>query len=455
MYPLFKEIPYCCPQEIVTRLPHEGIVYLDSAQNKTTQGRYSFIAFSPFKTLSSKNGVVTLNQESCQADPFTILRKELAQWALRNHPELPPFQGGVAGMFGYELGRYLEKLPSRALDDQPFPEIQLGFYDLVIAWDHHKKGAWIFSSGEHAQKRLEWTLTLIKTADPKRSPSQAILCDDQIVSNFTRQQYIEAVQKVVEYIRQGDIFQANISQRFSAKLPSTLTPFELYQRLRANNPSPFGAYLQFGIYAIASQSPERFLQLIQQKVEARPIKGTRPRHVNQEEDAILAQGLLQSEKDRAENIMIVDLMRNDLSRVCLPHSVLVPSLCHLESFATVHHLVSVIQGQLMPNKTAMDLLEATFPGGSITGAPKIRAMEIIDEIEPNLRGPYCGSIGYIGFNGDMDLSITIRTFTIKENVVTFQVGGAVTIDSQPEEEYQETLVKARALHRTLTQADGL
>lgn len=457
-FPLFKEIFYYSSEKIVKYLPQEGLLYLDSA-HQTHQSRYSFIAFSPFKMLTCKNGLVTIDRETKPGDPFAILEEELARFHLKNHSDLPPFQGGVAGMFGYELGKYLEKLPSKGIDYPAFPEILLGFYDLVIGWDHIQRRAWLFSSGFgniahsreiHAEQRLAWALAILQDVSEKVNlTSEKVVKREDITSNFTQTKYIQAVNRVKEYIKQGDIFQANISQRFSVTLPESLAPFDLYLRLRRKNPSPFGAYLHYGDYSIVSQSPERFLQLTDGFVESRPIKGTRRRHLVLEKDEALAKELQESEKDRAENIMIVDLMRNDLSRVCLPHSVKVPALCRLESFTTVHHLVSVVQGTLMPNKKAIDLLKATFPGGSITGAPKIRAMEIIDEIEPHLRGPYCGSMGYIGFNGDMDLSITIRTFTLKNNIVTFQVGGAVTIDSDPLEEYQETLTKAKALHDTL------
>jgi para-aminobenzoate synthetase component I len=253
------------------------------------------------------------------------------------------------------------------------------------------------------------------------------------------------VARVVEYILAGDIFQANISQRFWGELPEGVDALALYRRLRRRNPAQFAALLDYGDITIASASPERFLSLDDGLVETRPIKGTRPRGDTPEEDARLAAELLGSEKDRAENVMIVDLLRNDLSRVCRDHSVLTPEICVLESYATVHHLVSTITGRLLPDSDAVDLLRATFPGGSITGAPKFRAMEIIAEIEPTRRGPYCGAIGWLGFDGSMDTSITIRTYCMKGRTVTFQAGGGITADSDPAAEYEETLAKARAL----------
>jgi para-aminobenzoate synthetase component 1 len=254
---------------------------------------------------------------------------------------------------------------------------------------------------------------------------------------------------VVDYIQAADIVQANLSQRVLADLPVGLDGWGLYRRLRARNPAPFAAYLRTAGIEIVSASPERFLKLAERQVETRPIKGTRPRGATPEEDRKLGEELLASEKDRAENVMIVDLLRNDLSRVCRDHTVLTPEICKLESFATVHHLFSTVTGELKDGATAVDLLKATFPGGSITGAPKIRAMEIIAELEPTRRGPYCGAIGWLGFDGDMDTSITIRTYAIKGRTVTFQAGGGIVADSDPAAEYEESQDKARALVQAL------
>ncbi|MFI4937322.1 MAG: aminodeoxychorismate synthase component I [Candidatus Berkiellales bacterium] len=450
MIPLVEEV--LCPsfEDLFSVLPLEGSIFLDSATQSHPQGKYSFIAFDPF---------YILNSHTLSGSPFLALKAELEKYSLTCHPDLPPFQGGAAGWFGYELGGYLEKLPQPKRDDLGFPKLLLGFYDLVIACDHHQHKTWLFSSGMpeqgekqkiRAQKRMHWALQLLEKIKPLPPISSQIIPDDAITSTFTKKEYEQAVERVIEYIRAGDIFEANISQRFSGTLPAELTAFELYRRLRRCNPAPFSAFAQFDQYKIASASPERFLQLKNHRVETRPIKGTRKRNLNSPvEDKALAEALASSDKDRAENVMIVDLMRNDLSRVCLPHSVMVPALCQVESFATVHHLVSTVSGQLKPNLSVLDLLQATFPGGSITGAPKIRAMEIIAELEPTARGPYCGSIGYLGFNGDMDLSITIRTFAIRDNFVTFQTGGAVTVDSDPDDEFQETLAKAQGLFRAL------
>ncbi len=269
----------------------------------------------------------------------------------------------------------------------------------------------------------------------------------RLSSNFTRPAYLAAIRRTKDYISAGDIYQVNLSQRLSA--PLTTSPWQLYDRLARENPSPFAAYFRTPDATIISCSPERFLQVRGREVETRPIKGTRPRGATPEEDARLAQELLSSEKDRAENVMIVDLERNDLGRVCEFGSVHVPELFAIEQYATVHHLVSTVRGRLRPGATALDCLRESFPGGSITGAPKVRAMEIIEELEPTRRGVYTGAIGYLCFSGDMDTNIVIRTIVIQNGLAHFQVGGGIVADSVPEAEYQETMDKARALTRAL------
>lgn len=460
LYPLIKEIPYQEPCHVFAHFcDQHGVIFLDSAELREHCGRYSFIAVDPFSIVTSKNGNIDLNGDMMQGNPFQILAELLAEFTCQPHPDLPPFQGGVAGFFAYDLYRHLEDLPAHALDDMQYPDMAVGFYDVVLAFDHVLQKAWIFSNGyplkdeparqQHAEARLTALLKKLKTMEI----SQAIKCKVKVIeSNFSAEHYQKAVQKVIDYILAGDIFEANISQRFKASLMHDVSSFDLYRQLRLANPAPFAAYLNFNNITLASASPERFLKLTQDRVETRPIKGTRPRGKSDMEDKRLANDLLNSSKDHAENVMIVDLLRNDLSKVCESHSVEVPQLCGLESYATVHHLVSVVVGKLKQPFKAIDLLTACFPGGSITGAPKIRAMEIIAAIEPTSRGPYCGSMGYIGFDGTMDTSIVIRTFIIKNHIVTFQAGGAIVADSDPKEEYDETLTKARAIRQVLGDA---
>ena len=271
-----------------------------------------------------------------------------------------------------------------------------------------------------------------------------------IAANFTRAEYEAGVSRIREYIAAGDVYQVNLSQRFSA--PFRGSPLALYRRLRARNPAPFGAYLEFAETAIASISPERFLQLDAgtRLAAARPIKGTRPRGSTPAQDAALARELVESEKDRAENVMIVDLLRNDLGKVCRPGSVTVPALFALESHPTVHHLVSTVTGVLAGDRDAFDLLRAAFPGGSVTGAPKIRAMQIIAELERAPRGVYCGAIGYVSCTGAMDFNIPIRTIVLRDGMATFHAGAGIVWDSEPAAEYQETLAKVRTMREALT-----
>jgi para-aminobenzoate synthetase component 1 len=457
---LAREIAYLDPLAAfvaVKDLPQP--VLLDSARADPRLGRWSYVAADPFLTLSSKDGRIVLGERGFTGDPFAVLQRALAHYRLEHDPGLPvPFQTGAIGYLGYDLCHHLERLPHPALDDLAFPDLALGLYDTVLAFDLLERRAWVLSSGwpettpraaMHRRKaRLDRFAALLDGASPPAEPAGPA-AGAEIRSNFTRAAYEAAVQRVVDYILAGDIFQANLSQRFTAALPDGLGPFDLYLGLRRRNPAPFAAFLDFGEVAIASASPERFLELRGRQVETRPIKGTRPRGPTPEADERLGRELLESEKDRAENVMIVDLLRNDLSRVCADHTVLTPEICVLESFATVHHLVSTVTGGLKEGLDAVDLLRATFPGGSITGAPKIRAMEIIAELEPTRRGPYCGAVGWLGFDGWMDTSITIRTYAIKGRQVAFQAGGGIVADSDPAAEYDETLAKAKALLEVL------
>jgi para-aminobenzoate synthetase component 1 len=451
------------------------LLFLDSASDPSHLGRHSFLAADPPTAVRAKG---RLAQELVDggwmrvaADPLAHARALLAPHAQAPIAGLPPFQGGVAGYVGYDWGATLERVPRARYDDLAVPDVLLGLYDWVIAWDHPAGRAWLISTGlpdtgaarsRRAARRLAFVRERLARSPPTRSgevarrrparfehaapaaPSYPVPDAPGVRSNFPRAGYLDAVARVIEYIRAGDIFQANLSQRLEAPLDGT--PLQLYRRLRACNPAPFAAFLDCGGLAVASSSPERFLRVAPGgQVETRPIKGTRPRGLGPEHDAALALALAESEKDRAENVMIVDLLRNDLSRVCRPGTVRVPELFALEQYATVHHLVSTVVGELEPEHDAVDLLRAAFPGGSITGAPKVRAMQIIAELEPTQRAVYCGAIGYLSTSGALDTSIVIRTCLVRGRDVYFQVGGGIVADSDPEQEYRETLDKARGL----------
>ena len=452
-------------------------------------GVYSFLTADPALVVRSKGARTEIRRadetawRTVSGDALTVARSFLPKIPAEPVSGLPPFQGGVAGYIGYDWGAVLERLPPARYDDLAVPDLVLALYDWVIAWDHRLRTAWLISTGlpesgaagkRRARERLEVARERLggrtggqtsgrKTAFGPPSASPAGLAaptyplegidgarEIGLRSTFTHRGYLDAVARVREYIVAGDIFQANLSQRFQS--PLTEPPFDLYRRLRRRNPASFAAYLAFDDLSVLSASPERFLRLDDQRmVETRPIKGTRPRGLGPMHDAALGRALAESAKDRAENVMIVDLLRNDLSRVCRPGTVRVPELLALEQHPTVHHLVSTVVGELAPGAEAVDLIRAAFPGGSITGAPKVRAMEIIAELEPTQRGVYCGSIGYLSATGALDTSIVIRTYLALRGQVYFQAGGGIVADSDVELEYRETLDKARALIETLAE----
>lgn len=464
MQPLVEElIPCPDPVEASARLLGQPyLLFLDSAADPERLGRYTYLMAAPASVLRSKGKPEGRNPLEQAGSLLATHRSEAVAG-------LPPFQGGLAGFISYDFGGVLEHLPSPRFDDLALQDLVLGFYDWVIAWDNRDSRAWIVSTGlpaegaarsRRAAERLGWVKRQLagppasgRALPPHRlgtpAPSYPVAGFEQagqigLRSSFTHRGYLDAVSRVRDYIIAGDIFQANLSQRLQAPLEED--PWQLYKRLREVNPAPFAAYLEFEGVAVASASPERFLLLDEAgRVETRPIKGTSPRGLSPLHDAALSLALAESEKDRAENLMIVDLLRNDLSRVCRPGTVRVPELFALEHYRTVHHLVSTVTGQLEPGRSATDLLAAAFPGGSITGAPKVRAMEIIAELEPSRRGIYCGSIGYLSLTGAMDTSIVIRTCVAIGGRVYLSVGGGIVADSDPEQEYRETLDKGRAL----------
>ncbi len=464
--PLVEELsPPPDPEAAFLRFAsREHCVFFDSARRERRLGRYSFLAADPF---------AFVQESGEQSGAVDRLRQAVAPFTASRRADLPPFQGGAAALFGYDLGRQWERLPAPRADEFQIPPIAYGLYDVVLAWDHETNRAWLISQGfperepearhRRAAMRLREFRDLLThgtAAVPRSRPSQlpAVAASDLVpqfavrgmpglTSNFDVEGYLAAVRRAVEYVYAGDIFQVNLAQRLLH--PAIDDGVALYMRLRRRNPATFAGYFDLGDFQIVSASPERFLQVVDGVVETRPIKGTRLRTSLPEVDMYSAADLFASEKDRAENVMIVDLLRNDLSRVCTDDSVYVPQLCALESYEFVQHLVSSVSGKLRPGVSAIDALAAAFPGGSITGAPKIRAMEVIAELEPTARGPYCGSLAYVGFDGTMDSSILIRTITAGRGWWQAPVGGGITAQSDPKSEYEETWHKAEGLLRAL------
>lgn len=475
MRPTIREIPYprdpfeCFRTLAALRAPF----FLDSALPHQRLGRWSFMGAEPFAVLRSKGSNVSLQgarSGRAARSPFAAIRHIMGLQRVARQPGDPPFLGGAVGYFGYELRHFVERLPRRGVDDVPVPDCCIGFYDTIAALDQFERRAYVVAvpgrggDCDRAAARAERLAAMLTDPQPapydpppRPGPQPALALhrlpvEEEIYSNFTREGYLQQVRRAKQYIAAGDTYQINLSQRLSA--PVGLSPLELYARLRRVNPAPFAAFLDYGEFAVLSASPERFLCIRGRDVQTRPIKGTRPRGATPAEDERLARELLASEKDRAENVMIVDLERNDLGRTCAYGSVHVTELCALERYETVFHLVSTVVGRLHHGYTALDCLKACFPGGSVTGAPKVRSMEIIDELEPTCRGVYTGAIGYLCFSGDMDTNIVIRTLVVKDGWAHFQVGGGIVADSDPETEYQETLDKARALITAVAQPAG-
>ena len=521
----------------VSSWPH--LLLLDSALQREPVGRFSFLMADPVETW-------TLDEARFGDDPFAALRPVLERCRCDTLPDLPPFQGGIAGLMGYELGRCFERVPAARDDEFQLPVLAAGLYDWVIAWDHSARRAWLISHGwpetdeavrqERAAARMQLVLNRLaqqgvipssptsgertrvrglsgepttiaqqatasavqsSTFDPQlalESPphpnpnplprrrgrgdkaeaevkgntgtnraeaASLVACDSALrtvpqfaipglnglTSNFSKDDYLNAVAQVIEYIRAGDIFQANLTQRLLA--PATEDTLDLYERLRRVNPAPFAGLMRWDDWSVISASPERFLRVDGREVETRPIKGTRRRKRGPEADLFTRDELRESEKDQAENVMIVDLLRNDLSRVCEAGSIRVPQLCGVETYETVQHLVSEVRGRLRADASVWDLFRVTLPGGSISGAPKVRAMEIIAELEPTSRGPYCGSLFYVGANGQSDSNLLIRTFVERHGWLQLGVGGGIVAQSDPLAEYEETLTKAAGMVRAL------
>lgn len=407
-------------------------LFFDGMRAGDPRSRYSYICIDPVDTITAKN----------DGRAFEKLEEAIAKYNpnAKCDSSFPPFQGGAAGYFGYDLGRGLEKLPSTAKDDPNIPDMMVGIYDTVVAYDHALKKCTIIS--HTGKKRVQRIMGLLEAAPKQtKNPNIELLWR----ADCNEKDYLNKIERVKDYIAAGDIYQVNISRRFTAPLPENFNAYQHYSQLRTINAAPFSAFMNFGTIKISSSSPERFLHVNEGFVETRPIKGTAS-------DALPASSLLESEKERAENLMIVDLMRNDIGKVSKTGSVKVPQLFGIETYEGLHHLVSAVTGELKDDMSAAGVLKACFPGGSITGAPKIRAMEIIEELEPNRRGPYCGALGYIGFDGTMDTSIAIRTLVFRGNEVQLQTGGGITIESDSSYELEETLTKAKKLFESFVPA---
>ncbi|WP_245454167.1 aminodeoxychorismate synthase component I [Aquabacter cavernae] len=443
-------LPYGDPAAAFAPFAQDPVAaLLQSCAPDGERGRYSYVAVEPLHVVSADASGTLLDGQPVPGDPFSVLDTQIASLPRPQDEGWPvPFRTGAVGYLGYELGGHLERLPTPKTDPHGVPHMVMGLYDTVLAFDHRQKSAFLLSTG--SPERV--TRILARLAAAPQSPPEP---DGSIRGTWQAGQERAAVEaavaRAIAYIHAGDIFQANITHRLTAARPAGLNDLDLFLRLRALSPAPFAALLACGAgTALISASPERFLRLSADgMVESRPIKGTRPRHADPERDAALGRELLASAKDRAENLMIVDLMRNDLGRVSALGSVRVPVLNGLETFASVHHLVSAVESRLRPGFGPVDLLRACFPGGSVTGAPKIRAMEIIHELEPMPRGPYCGAIAWIGVDGAMDSSIVIRTIVRAGETLLAQGGGGIVADSDPTAEYEESLVKLAPLRRAL------
>lgn len=431
---------------------------MESARPHPVIGRYSILAGDPFEVLTAKGRQITVRGASgtrrFEGDPLEALQQRLDEMRAVRVPGLPPFVGGGVGFFGFDLYRLLERVPARAVDDLRLPDLQFFFTDSAVVIDHEQECLWIVAlaeAGVGPDRAYDAAMGRIEKLRERLArdcrPSQSVIGEAAPArSTHTRESFGAMVREAKRFIADGDIYQANLSQRFSAPLQGD--PWAFYRRLQAINPSPFSAFAEFDGLTLVSASPERFLRVRRGLVETRPIAGTRPRGRTAAENARLRQALILNDKERAEHLMLVDLERNDLGRVCRYGSVRVDELMALEEYSHVIHIVSNVRGRLKPETRPVDLVAATFPGGTITGCPKLRSIEIIDRLEPVRRQLYTGALGYISATGDMDLNLLIRTAFIKDGTVHVQAGAGIVADSDPGLEYEETVHKARALLET-------
>ncbi|RJQ50468.1 MAG: anthranilate synthase component I family protein [Nitrospiraceae bacterium] len=490
--PVYAGLPFISPRRIYENFQSAHSFLLESIKGPEKIARYSFIGAGPFLIFRVKDGNVEVEDrrkgsgvrpESTRAEgqgsgitgaPLKKLKELLSAHKIKSPENLPPFVGGAVGLISYDFVRYFENIPGTAVDDLNIPDAHFMLFDSVIAVDRKLQKTFLMScplisadAGAGLKPALsEWEdaydracekikimfekISLIPSTPPAGAGLKPVPANTpiHIRHEMGKEAYMEIVKRAKEYIRAGDIFQANLSQRVSADI-GDIGPWQIYKILSGINPSPFAAYLDLGQYHIASSSPERLVKVTGRIVETRPIAGTRPRGKDAEGDFMMRKDLLLNEKERAEHLMLIDLERNDLGKISGYSTVEVDEFMITEDYSHVIHIVSNIRGALANGKDCFDAIRATFPGGTITGVPKVRCMEIIDELEPVARGPYTGSVGYISFTGDMDLNIVIRTFVIKDKVAYVQAGAGIVADSDPEREYLETLKKAEALVRTL------
>ncbi|MGN0026464.1 MAG: aminodeoxychorismate synthase component I [Clostridium sp.] len=435
------------PLEVYNMFKNEvDTILLDSSKEDKNLSKFSFIGINPFMTFEARGNNSFIDNVEVSGEPFDVLEKLIEEYKIPQEIYSNiPFISGAIGYISYDVCRILEDIPDRSLEDFNISDIKFIFYNNIIIFDLHNNKQYI-TSLKGSEEEIDLIMEKIKNSI-KIEENKVEGIKKEFVSNFNKIDYKSAITKLKNYIISGDVYIANMTQRFYTE--STEDSFEIYKKLRSINKAPFSAYMNFNDFQIISSSPERFLEVNNRKVVTRPIKGTRPRGKTKEEDIKNSLELLNSEKDKAELLMVVDLERNDLSKVCKPHSVKVTELFKLETYATVFHLVSTVEGELKDEVSAIKCIKECFPGGSITGTPKIRAMEIIEELEALKRNIYTGSIGYFDFRGNADFNIAIRTIIKKDNKAYFGVGGGITYDSNEEDEYNETLDKAKALMRVL------
>lgn len=473
MKPIVHEIPWTeSPDFYAGQLAGEaGVVLLRSGLVDGDRGRYSLLAANPFlRFRSTRTRIEMATDEGAQVvfgNPWEVLDRLMSRYELLDEIDLPFPLGGCFGFWGYDLKHFVEpSVPRNTLNDLELPDCELGFYDGLVVFDHQLQKVWIVSTGmlpdgsrsaKVAERRLHEWLGVLGEEDSRELGSSSTGDKMPAVrawSNFSRDGFVSAVRRAKEYIRQGDIYQVNLAQRLC--VPTEGSGWDLFERLHAVSPAPYSAYFDFGHWQLVSSSPELFLRMNGQAMRTRPIKGTRPRSSDPVRDAQFTYELQTSAKEMAELVMITDLLRNDLGRVCEFGSVQVPDLVKLEKYPQVQHLVSTVDGRLRPELTHTDALSQCFPGGSITGAPKVRAMQIIDELEPVTRGPYTGCHGYLGFNRESMVSISIRTAVVQPTLTSFHAGAGIVADSDPEMEYEETIAKARGFLQAIELAgDGI